>query len=213
MIYMAFETVVYYIGFIIADNLIPTKWFRAPIKWNNDKRNQMAEGDESERIVVEELVKNYGEVRALNKIGFKIEAGETLAIIGLNGAGKSSLLGILAGCCPSSSGRIQFCGQDLTINISTIHQFVGYCPQDNLFMNELHASEWIEALCVSRGVPDDNYSAVFSALGLDAQLTGRIGSMSGGNKSQVCLAASLIGNLSIVVLDKATSGVDFTGRT
>jgi ABC-type multidrug transport system ATPase subunit len=106
-----------------------------------------------------------------------------------------------------------FCGQDITINIGAIHHVVGYCPQDNLFMNELNAPEWIEALCVLRGVPDYNYSAVFSALGLDAQLTGRIGSMSGGNKRKVCLAAALVGNPSIVILDEATSGVDFTSRT
>jgi ABC-type multidrug transport system ATPase subunit len=207
-IYMAVETVVYFIVFVIAETFISTKWFKAPIKWG------YGNGDiEPEPIIIEELVKDYGEIRALNKVGFEIEPGETLAIIGPNGAGKSTLLGILAGCCSSSSGRIMFCGQDITININTIHHIVGYCPQDNLFMNELNAPEWIDALCVLRGVPDYDRSAVFSALGLDAQLTGRIGSMSGGNKRKVCLASSLIGNPSIVVLDEATSGVDFTSRT
>jgi ABC-type multidrug transport system ATPase subunit len=208
LIYMAVETVVYYLGFLIADSLIPTKWFRAPIIWGRGKA-----GGNAEPIVVEELVKNYGDDRALDKIGFEIEPSETLAIIGPNGAGKSTLLGILAGCCPSSGGRIILSGLDITTDIRAMHSVVGYCPQENLFMNELNAPEWIGALCVLRGVPDYDFSEVFAALGLDQQMTGRIGSMSGGNKRKVCLASALIGNPAIVILDEATSGVDFTSRT
>jgi ABC-2 type transport system ATP-binding protein len=88
-----------------------------------------------------------------------------------------------------------------------------YCPQDNLFMNELTAAEWTKTLCILRGVPEFDCSELFSALGLNEQLKGRIGEKSGGNKRKVCLASSLIGNLPIVILDEATSGVDFTSRT
>jgi ABC-type multidrug transport system ATPase subunit len=207
-IYMAVETVVYFLVFVIAENLNPTKWFKPPIQWGKGK----AEG-QAEAIVVEGLVKDYDDTRALDKINFRIETGETLAIIGPNGAGKSTLLGILAGCCRSSGGSICFCGVDITKDIRAMHSLVGYCPQDNLFMNELNAPEWIGALCALRGVPDYDYGAIFSALGLDQQMTGRIGSMSGGNKRKVCLASALIGDPGIVILDEATSGVDFTSRT
>jgi ABC-type multidrug transport system ATPase subunit len=108
---------------------------------------------------------------------------------------------------------VLFGGRDITIDIRAMHALVGYCPQDNVFMNELNAPEWIHALCVLRGIPDFDYSEVFAALGLDGQMTGRIGSMSGGNKRKVCLASALIGNPAIVILDEATSGVDFTSRT
>jgi ABC-type multidrug transport system ATPase subunit len=163
--------------------------------------------------VVEELERVYGDVIALNKISFSVDSRETLAIIGPNGAGKSTLLGILAGCRQTTSGGISFAGLNITVDISEMHSVVGYCPQENLFMNELNAPEWIHALCVLRGIPDFDYSEIFAALGLNEQMTGRIGSMSGGNKRKVCLASALIGDPAIVILDEATSGVDFTSRT
>jgi ABC-type multidrug transport system ATPase subunit len=158
-------------------------------------------------------VKEYGEVTALNGISFEVELGETLAVVGPNGAGKSTLLGTLAGCCVTTTGKITFLGVDVTHDIESAHRMMGYCPQGNLFMNELTAPEWTKTLSILRGVPDFDCSELFSALGLNSQLTGRIGDMSGGNKRKVCLASSLIGNPPIIILDEATSGVDFTSRT
>jgi ATP-binding cassette subfamily A (ABC1) protein 5 len=94
-----------------------------------------------------------------------------------------------------------------------MHTMVGFCPQGNLFMDQLNTPEWLGALCVLRGVPDFDYSELVVALGLEHQLESRIGDMSGGNKRKVCLASALLGNPAIVVLDEATSGVDFTSRT
>jgi ABC-type multidrug transport system ATPase subunit len=207
-IYMGVESVVYYIVFMIMEYVNKTKWFRAPMKWGKGRGN-----DEATPIVVSELVKKYEDTIALKSISFKIEVGETLAIIGPNGAGKSSLLGVLSGCCPCDGGSIDFVGLDVTEDIEVMHRVVGYCPQENLFMNELNGPEWIGALCSLRGIADYDFSEIFSALGLNEQTTGRIGSMSGGNKRKVCLASALIGNPSIVILDEATSGVDFTSRT
>jgi ABC-type multidrug transport system ATPase subunit len=206
--YMAIETVVYYIVFVLAENLKATKWFKAPVRWGKGKAN-----DEIGKIAVDGLIKIYGDVTALDKISFSVDPGETLAIIGPNGAGKSTLLAIMAGCRSSSGGHIAFAGLDITEDIGEMHSVVGYCPQENLFMNELNAPEWIHSLCVLRGIPDFDYSEIFSALGLNEQVTGRIGSMSGGNKRKVCLASALIGNPAIIILDEATSGVDFTSRT
>jgi ABC-type multidrug transport system ATPase subunit len=146
-------------------------------------------------------------------VSFNIEVGETLAIVGPNGAGKSTLLRILAGACPPDSGKMTVRGLNVIEQISSLHKMVGFCPQENLFMNELTVLEWLNTLCILRGEPDFDCSELVAALGLEHQLKGRIGDMSGGNKRKVCLASALLGNPAIVILDEATSGVDFTSRT
>jgi ABC-type multidrug transport system ATPase subunit len=149
----------------------------------------------------------------LKDLSFQVEIGETLAIVGPNGAGKSTLLAIMAGALPSTSGQARFRGLEATRDIECIHRMIGFCPQQNRFMNELKAPEWFHALCVLRGEPDFDYSELVAALGLEDQLELRLGDLSGGNKRKVCLATALLGNPAIAILDEATSGVDFTSRT
>jgi ABC-type multidrug transport system ATPase subunit len=206
--YMAVETVVYYLFFILADTVKDMKWFRAQFRWGKQKPHP-----EITPIVIDKIAEDYDDVRAVDGISFSIEVSETLAIVGPNGAGKSTLLGILAGCHPPASGEIRFLGIDLAKDIESAHRMIGYCPQQNLFMDELTAPEWTKALSILRGTPDFDCSELFSALGLNEQLEGRMGDLSGGNKRKVCLASSLIGNPPIIILDEATSGVDFTSRT
>jgi ABC-type multidrug transport system ATPase subunit len=205
---MAVEAVVYYICFFVIDTLKSTNWFRAVFRWGKKIPQEAVTP-----IVVQKLVKQYDEVVALNGISFEVELGETLAVVGPNGAGKSTLLGTIAGCSVATSGTIAFLGIDVTHDIESAHRMMGYCPQQNLFMDELTAPEWTKTLSILRGVPDFDCSELFLALGLNTQLTARIGELSGGNKRKVCLASSLIGNPPIIVLDEATSGVDFTSRT
>jgi ABC-type multidrug transport system ATPase subunit len=208
LIYMAVEMVVYYIAFLIIDYMKGTKWYMAPWKWG---KTQPIE--DVTPISVDWLRKTYGDIVALNDLSFEIEIGETLAIVGPNGAGKSTLLAILAGALPSTFGQVRFRGLETTRDIECIHRMIGFCPQENLFMNELKAPEWFHALCVLRGEPEFDYSELVAALGLEDQLELRLGDLSGGNKRKVCLATALLGNPAIVVLDEATSGVDFTSRT
>ena len=211
LIYLACETVVYYILFVIIDSCMSWKWFPAPIKWRFKKPDL----DEKVPIRVCELTKRYGKKgpAAVNGISFDVSLGETLAIVGPNGAGKSTLIGLFSGAKEPTYGDIEFCGISIKNHLKTAHSIIGLCPQDNLFMNELTASEWIDTVRILRGVPDYDYTEIFAALGLDKQLRSRIGDMSGGNKRKVCLASALVGNPPIVVLDEATSGVDFTSRT
>lgn len=209
--YLACQTVVYYILFVIIESCMNWKWFPAPIKWSFKKPDL----DQKVPIRVCELSKRYGKKGpdVVNGISFDVSLGETLAIVGPNGAGKSTLIGLFSGALEPTGGDIEFCGISIKEHLKTAHAIIGLCPQDNLFMNELTAVEWIDTVRILRGVPDYDYSEIFAALGLDKQLRSRIGDMSGGNKRKVCLASALVGNPPIVVLDEATSGVDFTSRT
>jgi ABC-2 type transport system ATP-binding protein len=208
LIYMAVEMVAYGLMFIIIDSVMSTKWYRAPFQWGKKKPTEQVTP-----IEIDWHCKSYGDTVVLKDLSFQVEMGEALAIVGPNGAGKSTLLAILAGALPSTFGEVRFRGLEITRDIESIHRMVGFCPQQNRFMNELNAPEWFHALCVLRGEPDFDYSELIAALGLEDQLRSQIGDLSGGNKRKVSLATALLGDPSIVVLDEATAGVDFTSRT
>ncbi|OHT00997.1 hypothetical protein TRFO_07653 [Tritrichomonas foetus] len=208
-IYLAVESVVYFLLYILIEAVKRRKWLPAPIKWKNSTNFSHEESP----IVVSQVRKNYGKTVAVDNVSFEVNQNETLAIVGPNGAGKSTLMSILSGTMIPDDGTIKFRGVNISKNVKTIHQIVGLCPQENLFMNELTVDEWIKAVCELRNEPNFDYSEIFMTLGLDAQRRSRIGKMSGGNKRKTCLAAALVCNPPVVVLDEATSGVDFTSRT
>jgi ABC-type multidrug transport system ATPase subunit len=210
-VYMGVEAIVYYILFIIGDSCIRSKWFPASILWSSKKEKE--DQEDSSRIEVKDLRRNFGEIRAVDGVNFNVECKEVLAVVGPNGSGKSSLLSMLAGCGHVSSGSIKFFGIDGCRDLSELHRMIGYCPQENILMDQLKANEWVETLCALRGFVNYDYRDIFETLGLNEQLRSRIGEMSGGNKRKVSLAAALICSPAVVILDEATSGVDFTSRT
>jgi ABC-type multidrug transport system ATPase subunit len=120
---------------------------------------------------------------------------------------------MLAGCNEATSGEINFFGINGRLSLAKLHKMIGFCPQDNLFVDQVTAKEWLDSVCALRGIPKYDYSEIFRALGLDEQTRSRIGDMSGGNKRKVCLATALVCEPPVVILDEATSGVDFTSRT
>lgn len=212
--YLTVESVVYFGLYILIEALKRRVWLPAPIKWGKSMQSTRIGNEKDERaIIVEDILKAYGKTVAVNHVSFNVNQGETLAIVGPNGAGKSTMMSLLSGMMHLDHGHIYFKGIDIMQNVKAIHQVVGLCPQENLFMNELTADEWMKAICSLRNEPNFDYDEIFMSLGLDAQRHYRIGKMSGGNKRKVCLASALACNPPIVILDEATSGVDFTSRT
>ena len=212
--YLAVESVVYFALYILIESLKTRLWLPAPIRWGKSLAMNRVSNEKDERaIIVKNITKKYGKTVAVNNVSFDVNQGETLAIVGPNGAGKSTMMSLLAAMMHLDKGHIYFKGIDVMKNVKAIHEIVGLCPQENLFMNELTVDEWMKAICSLRNEPNFDYDEIFMTLGLDAQRHYRIGKMSGGNKRKTCLAAALACNPPIVILDEATSGVDFTSRT
>ena len=207
-VYLVVEGVVFYILFYLIDYLKHRKWYKAPYTWKYSKPEL-----KPNPIQVNHLVKEYDDYKAVNDMTFSINIGEIVAIVGPNGAGKTTLLGLLSGATPTTSGSVKFNNVDLTENIITAHNIVGFCPQENIFYPTLTPTEWMDAICILRGMPNFDYMPIIQALGLETQLKKRLGEMSGGNKRKVCLSIALLCDPSILLLDEATSGVDFTSRT
>lgn len=223
LIILTCQTIVFYLLHVLFSRIKSRLWFPAPIKWRNslqfNKNRLITPENNDSSIIVSDIYKIYNkdksnEVVALNGVSFDACEGETIAIVGPNGAGKSTLINILSGTKVPTSGEVYFNGVNIVENIETMHQLVGFCPQENIFVGQLTAEEWVRAVCELRNEPDFDFTDIFKTLGLtDENAQRRLGQMSGGNQRKACLAAALVCNPPIVVLDEATSGVDFTSRT
>ena len=213
-IYLSVETIVYFILYIFIETFKKRLWLPAPIKWGKPlKKTGIENTSEMNVINVENVTKKYKENTALNNVSFSVNQGERLAIVGPNGAGKSTLMSLLSGTLNLDDGNIFFKGIDIMKNSKKIHQVAGLCPQKNIFMNELTLDEWLKTICILRNNPDFDYEDILMSLGLEEQRNYRLGKMSGGNQRKACLAAALVCHPPIVILEEATSGVDFTSRT
>lgn len=208
--FLGAEAVVYFIIFILIDYFRSRTFLPPKYKW---KRSGESPKPDSASIQIQNLTKKYGDYLAVDNLSFVINRGETLAVVGPNGAGKSTTLSLLCGFREATSGQILFNGVDIVKDIRAMHSMVGLCLQENVFMADLSPDEWLKFICALRNEPNYDYSAIISALDLGGQLKYRIGSMSGGNKRKICLATALVCDPSIVLLDEAIAGVDFTSRT
>ena len=207
-VYLLMEGIVYFLIYVLIDYFKDRKWLSSPSKWHYQEPLL-----NHEPIIVDHLSKQYGEVKAVNDLSFSLTIGDILAIVGPNGAGKTTLMSLICASKVPTEGHIKFQGVDISKNVKTMHRMTGYCPQDNIFLSLLTPEEWLRTICTLRGDKNYDFYPIISALGLEAQLNKRVGDMSGGNKRKVCLAAAIVCDPSIVILDEATSGVDFTSRT
>jgi ABC-2 type transport system ATP-binding protein len=165
-------------------------------------------------IDVEGLVKYYGDVKAVDGVTFGVEEGETFGLLGPNGAGKTTLMEIL--CClrKFDSGKINVLGYDLIKDSYKIRSSIGFCPQETLLYDLLNVRENLafSASLYSLGSEKFKERIDFSTkvLGVGEFLTRRVDKLSGGMKRRANLAASIIHDPPIVILDEPTVGFDPT---
>ena len=165
-------------------------------------------------IDVEGLVKYYGDVKAVDGVTFSVEEGETFGLLGPNGAGKTTLMEIL--CClrKSDSGKVNVLGYDLVKDSYEIRSSIGFCPQETLLYDLLNVHENLafSASLYSLGSEKFKERIDFSTqvLGVGEFLTRRVDKLSGGMKRRANLAASIIHDPPIVILDEPTVGFDPT---
>jgi ABC-2 type transport system ATP-binding protein len=165
-------------------------------------------------IEVEDLVRYYGEVRAVDGVSFGVNEGETFGLLGPNGAGKTTLMEIL--CCLRAfdRGKVTVKGLDLRRDSLKIRRMIGFCPQETLLYDLLSVRENLvfSASLYSLSSQKFRERLEFSAkvLGVGEFLKRRVQQLSGGMKRRANLAASIIHDPQIVILDEPTVGFDPT---
>lgn len=163
-------------------------------------------------IKIENLVKDYGSVKALQGVSVDIQKGETFAVVGPNGAGKTSLLNTIVGLIHPSSGRIIVDNIEVSRNPKEIKKRIGYLPQRISFHENLSVFEVIQFYGALRGINNINLDNVLSAVGILEQRDKRVGALSGGMLQRLALAQAIISDPPILILDEPTISLDPEGR-
>lgn len=163
-------------------------------------------------ISIKNVSKSYGKTKALDDVSFDIPAGKIAAYVGLNGAGKSTTVKILAGVEEPDSGNISVCGLDRAENLSKIKSITGYVPENADLFNSLSPIEYFTLLYKIREIPKSvakhRYEYFAELFGFQDMLSDSIGSLSKGNKQKVLITSSMMHNPDVLLLDEPLNGLD-----
>lgn len=167
-------------------------------------------------IVVEGLTRRFGEAVAVSNLSFTVGRGGIFALLGPDGAGKTTTLRMLVGAIAPTSGTITIDGIDIAREPEAVHARVAYMPQRFSLYDDLTVQENLDFYADLFGVPPNVRAErarrllEFSGLGA---FTGRLGGqLSGGMKQKLALATALIHDPHVLLLDEPTAGVDPVSR-
>jgi len=161
-------------------------------------------------IEVKDLLKVYGEQKAVNNISFKVDKGEIVGFLGPNGAGKSTTMKIITGYLQQDGGEAFVSNISVTKEPLTIKKKIGYLPEANALYYDMYVREYLGFIAEVHSVNSRQsaISKVIGMVGLTPESKKKIGQLSKGYKQRVGLAAALIHDPEVLILDEPTSGLD-----
>ena len=163
-------------------------------------------------IEVQDLVKRYGGYLAVDHLSFSAEKGQIYGFLGPNGAGKSTTMNIMTGCLAPTSGTVIVDGMDLQQEPEKVKQRIGYLPELPPLCPEMTVREYLTFAAKLKKVPRlEQLQQVVQAMsktGLLEEQDHLIRTLSKGYRQRVGLAATLLGNPDVVILDEPTVGLD-----
>lgn len=162
-------------------------------------------------IQVQQLRKQFGQLRALNGLDLTVEQGEFFGLLGPNGAGKSTLINILAGLLRPTEGTAQVMGHDVVKDYQAARMALGVVPQELVFDPFFNVREMLrfQAGYFGRGTNNDAWvDEIIESLGLADKAHTNMRQLSGGMKRRALIAQALAHRPPVIVLDEPTAGVD-----
>jgi ABC-2 type transport system ATP-binding protein len=164
-------------------------------------------------LLFEHVSKWYGPVLGVNQVTLELRSGIT-GLVGANGAGKSTLLRLATGQLRPDLGRVRVAGYDAWD--WQAKRFFGYCPDVDVFYEEMSGEQFVETmarLCgYTRGESRDRTAAALQRVGMIGRSDRRIRGYSKGMRQRIKLAAALIHDPALLILDEPLSGIDPIGR-
>ena len=158
------------------------------------------------------LTKQYGRLRAVDDLSFRVQPGEVLGFLGPNGAGKTTTMRIVAGFVPASSGRALVCGFDVESQGVEAKRRVGYLPEGAPSYPEMTPRSFLEFVAAARGIPVEKrrqrLDEVYALLHLENVLDQTIDTLSKGYRRRVGLAQAIVHDPEVLILDEPTDGLD-----
>ena len=162
-------------------------------------------------IQVEHLVKHYPDVKAVDDVSFRVEAGEVFGLLGPNGAGKTTTTEIIEGLRRPDRGTVQVLGLDVGRHAGAIKQRVGVQLQTTALYQKLTVREIIALFgsFFARSLPPDE---VIALVALQEKAATRSKQLSGGQRQRLAVAIALVNDPEILFLDEPTTGLDPQAR-
>jgi ABC-2 type transport system ATP-binding protein len=161
-------------------------------------------------IEITQLLKQYGEQKAVNQASFQVGRGQIVGFLGPNGAGKSTTMKILTGYLQADNGKATVCGLDVKADPIAVKKRIGYLPEANPLYPDMYVREYLYFVAGIHQIKDKKTAVehVISLTGLTVESKKKIGQLSKGYKQRVGLAAALIHDPEVLILDEPTSGLD-----
>jgi ABC-2 type transport system ATP-binding protein len=163
-------------------------------------------------IEVQNLVKDYGPIRALGGVSFTVQRGEVVGFLGPNGAGKTTCMKIVTGFIAATSGSVTVDGKDVVEDGVEVRRRIGYLPENAPVYPDMTVRDYLEFVAGVRGVAKSEVGKRIheSALrvGILNVLGQEIGTLSKGYRQRTGLAQAMIHDPEILILDEPTSGLD-----
>jgi len=163
-------------------------------------------------ITVRDLRRYYGAFRALGGVSFELQEGEIVGLLGLNGAGKSTTLKILAGVLQPSSGQVAFGGVSLFDAPLQVRSKIGYLPENPPLYLDMTVTDFLVYMAKLNGMSTQEATGRLPQVLRDTQLEDRadqvIETLSHGYRKRVGIAQAIIHNPQLLILDEPISGLD-----
>ncbi len=162
-----------------------------------------------EWLDIDRVSKRYGDLVALTNLTFDVRAGELFGFVGSNGAGKTTAMRIILGVLSADAGEVRWGGRPLTLET---RRQIGYMPEERGLYPKMKVGEQLTYLARLHGVPADvahrSVATWTERLGVAGRIGDEVQKLSLGNQQRVQLAASLVHDPRILVLDEPFSGLD-----
>ena len=161
-------------------------------------------------VSVNHITKIYGKQKVLNNISFDIGAGELVGFLGPNGAGKSTMMKILTGYITQSEGEVSVCGINVLNNSIESRKKIGYLPEHNPLYLDMYIREFLFFIADIHKIKNkkERVHEMIELTGLSPEKSKKIRQLSKGYRQRVGLAAALIHDPEVLILDEPTTGLD-----
>jgi ABC-2 type transport system ATP-binding protein len=163
-------------------------------------------------LEIKNISKSYGAQRVLCSINQEFDAGRIVGLLGPNGAGKSTLMKIVTGYIAADEGEVLIDGKRVSVDDVATKRLVGYLPEHNPLYLDMYVREYLEFVAEVydlKGVARrETVEGVIERTGLTVEANKKIGQLSKGYRQRVGIAAAIIHNPRVLILDEPTTGLD-----
>ena len=163
-------------------------------------------------VKIENVKKSYKDTKALKGVSAEIKSGELYGLLGLNGAGKTTLISVIAGLIKADEGDITVDGKSVKTDSDGVKRIIAVSPQETAVAPNLTVKENLEFFAELYGKPKDRAIIAMQEFGLTEVANKRAKTLSGGYARRLSIAAAVITEPKLLILDEPTLGLDVIAR-